>query len=221
MDVNAKILRKPLWLLATVLLISGCEPSYKEDYEALKRELEVTRQELLAVREQLKATNNEIRHRIFTLIRRSNTHLRQNLGDIEFERLREYMQEMQVHIDSYQQLNTEPDHVSSTANFYQKKLQQVNNLLKDSRSAYNRQYNQCKSSIEGRGDVSTMLCEVQADMAKQELQTELLASIEALEQITNRQIKAGRHSDSSTVRLADLEQQFRSLVAELKQQSSP
>ncbi len=209
-----------LLLFTALLLISACEPTFKQEYEATKLELEATKLALSQARQQLKAADNEIRHKIFTLIRRANTHLQS--PDIELSKLKQYEQELQVHIDSYAQLNDAPDHVSETAAFYRAKLETIRNLLSNSRSAFNRRYNECVNAIDSKGgsqnELSAMLCEVQADVAQQALSNELDTTIKSLLFVTEQQLQAGRQGDSSSASQATLEAQFRTKAKQLQQQ---
>ncbi|MEH6624972.1 MAG: hypothetical protein V7739_00870 [Motiliproteus sp.] len=191
------------------LLLAGCEPSFKDEYEAVKKELAATKLELTAAHEKLKAADNEIRHKIFSLIRSANNHLQST--DIDMSALNRIQQELQVHIDSYTQLTAQQDHVSITSNFYREKLISVMEILKNSRLTYNRRYNECLSSMDekgGKNDISSMLCEVQADMAKEALTKELKANIKALLTVSDQQLLAGRRAASSTTSTAELETLF-------------
>ncbi len=196
-------------IFLSILLISGCEPSFKAEYEAVKQELAVTKLALEKANQKLKAADNEIRHKIFSLIRNGNNNLQST--DIDLAILNRIRQEMQVHIDSYTQLSKQPDHVSITANFYHKKLATVIEVIRNSRSTYNRRYNECLSSMQEDGsknELSGMLCDVQADMAKETLVRELKANISALLKISGQQLEAGRRAASSTTSQQELEAQF-------------
>ena len=210
-------MQRALVLIVAILLLSGCEPSFKEEYERTLKELEATKEALEVAQQRLKATDNEIRHNIFSLIRRSNTHL---LTDkLDLTQINQTAQELQVHIDSYRQLSNQTDHVSVTSEFYLGKLTTIHQLLRDSRSAYNRQFNECLTGIEGKGgknELSSMLCEVQADVAKQVFSDKLDASIKALVAVTKHQVKAGRQADSTTASTADLERRFKDEVEKVQ-----
>ncbi|MCW8886283.1 MAG: hypothetical protein OQK12_13685 [Motiliproteus sp.] len=206
--------------LATFLMV-GCEPSFKEEYEAVKQELEATQLALADAQQKLKAADNEIRHKIFTLIRSANNRLQS--PDIDLSEINRIVQEMQVHRDSYTQLNTEQDHVAATSEFYLDKLEAVVELIAKSRSTYNRRYNECLAGMEetgGKNDLSGMLCDVQADMAKQALANEVDAYIEALLAIGQKQLKAGRRSNSSKSTIEQLESEFNSLRSQRLKQPS-
>ena len=199
-------------LTLAALLTVGCEPSFKAEYEAVKQELDLTKQALAEAQEKLKAADNEIRHKIFTLIRSANNRLQTT--DVDLSELNRIIQEMQVHRDSYTQLNSDQDHVAVTSSFYLDKLEAVVELIGQSRSTYNRRYNECLAGLEekgGKNDLSGMLCDVQADMAKQTLANEVDAYIEALLAVTEKQLKAGRRAASSDSTLNQLESDFNSL----------
>ncbi|OMH30265.1 hypothetical protein [Motiliproteus sp. MSK22-1] len=215
-------MQRALVLIAAIFLISGCEPSFKEEYESTLKELEETKKALGIAQQRLKAADNEIRHNIFSLIRKSNTHL---LTDkLDLAQIDQIAQELQVHIESYQQLAGQTDHVSVTSEFYLGKLTVIYDLIRNSRAAYNRQFNECLTGIESKGgknDLSSMLCEVQADVARQEFNNKLDASIKALLVVTKQQVQAGRQAASTTASSADLEQRFKAEVkkAQLSQTS--
>ncbi len=203
----------------TALLLAGCEPSFKAEYEAVKKELAITKIELAAAHKKLKAADNEIRHKIFSLIRSANNHLQST--DIDLANLDRIQQEIQVHIDSYSQLSEQQDHVSITANFYRKKLISVMEVLRNSRSTYNRRYNECLSSMDEKGsknELGGMLCEVQADMAKETLARELDANIKALLKVSAQQLQAGRRAASSNTSTAELEASFNKQRSQLIRQ---
>lgn len=215
-------MKRMAFVLIMLSLLSACEPSFKEEYEATKKELESTKAALAEAQDKLKAADNEIRHKIFTLIRRASNHLKST--DIEIDKLNQYAQELGVHIDSYAQLNEQPDHVSITAIFFTSKLDLINDLISQSRSIYNRRFNECLRGIgneqQNKNELSNMLCEVQADVAKEEITKELEGSIYALQKITEEQLKAGRQSGSSNTQPKALEKEFQQLVSQQKESGS-
>lgn len=209
------------WTLALTLLLAGCEPSFKEEYQATLKELETTKAALAVAEERLKAADNEIRHNIFSLMRRASNHLRSQ--EIEPNKLNQYAQELSVHIDSYQQLNSTDDHVSITAVFYANKLDQISDLREQTSQVYDRRFTECLRGIgtqQNKHELSNMLCEVQADVAKEDLESQLHASVKALLTITEAQLEAGRRSTSSAITANELEKRFKSLVAENKEKTS-
>lgn len=211
-------MQKLVLIVISALLLSGCEPSFKEEYEATLKELETTKAALAEAQEKLKSADNEIRHNLFTLMRRASNHLQST--DIEASRLKEYSQELVVHSESYLQLNPEADHVSTTAVFYAKQLESITTLLVESKQVYDRRFTECLRGIgnkqQSKNDLSNMLCEVQADVAKEDIEADLEASIKALATIFEEQLKAGRQASSSNVELKALEKRFRQLVEENK-----
>ena len=214
-------MKRTLIVIAAVFLLSGCEPSFKEEYEATLKELEATKQALAVAQTKLKAADNEMRHKIFTLIRRTNNHLQ--TSNLDLPLLSQTGQELKVHIDSYNQLTGQSDHVSVTAEFYYRKLDTIRELLKNSRSTYDRRYNECLTTLGNKGnknELSSMLCEVQADVAKQKLSDELNASIKALLFVAENQVQAGRQGSSANRSPADLEQEFKAKVENVKLQQS-
>lgn len=209
-------------LLVALVLLTGCEPSFKAEYEATLKELENTKVALAQAEERLKAADNEIRHKIFSLMRRSSNHIQSQ--DLQTSKLNQYTQELGVHIDSYTQLNEAEDHVSITANFFADKLDRIADLRGDAELVYDRRFTECLRGIgnqqQSKNELSNMLCEVQADVAKEELEVELNASIHALLQISEAQLKAGRRGSSSTTTRQELDSQFRQLVAEFKEKQA-
>ncbi len=215
-------MRSPLLLLIFCFLLAGCEPSFKEEYEATLKELQNTQAKLDEALEKLRAADSEIRHNIFTLMRRASNHLRSN--DIEINRIKSLSQELLVHIESYVQLNKEADHVSVTASFYANKLQNITDLLQESRLVYDRRFNECLRGIgnkqQSKNELSNMLCEVQADVAREALNENLHASIYALSAIFEEQLKIGRQGSSAQTQTKTLEQRFRQLITESQEKTT-
>ncbi len=213
---------KPVFIvLATALILSGCEPSFKEEYQATLKELEVTRQALVAAQEKLKAADNEIRHKIFTLIRQSNKELQASTPDAG--QLGQINRQMQVHIDSYTQLNGNSDHVATTAGFYNEKLSEIRDLLTLSRTTYDRRFNECLATLDSKAnsrELGTMLCEVQADVARQDMATQFEALVKSLLFIADKQLQAGRQANSSSASPSDLEAEFQSRLEKVRQQQA-
>lgn len=209
-------MKLPLLILISCFFLSGCEPSFKEEYESTLKELQKTQTELHEAKEKLRAADSEIRHNIFTMMRRASNHLRSTL--IETNRIKTLSQELTLHIESYLQLSPEPDHVSVTAIFFADKLEQIIQLLQESKSAYDRRFTECLRGIgtqqNSKNDLSNMLCEVQADVAKDAIQTSLEGSIFALTNIFEEQVKVGRQGSSSDIQPKALDQRFRQLVTQ-------
>jgi len=172
---------------------------------------------LAVTKKKLQAADNEIRYKIFALLRKTNTHLQ--TSNLDLPLLRQITQELQVHIDSYRQLTDQSNHVTITAEFYHKKLEIIRELARNSRTTFDRRFNECLTGLDSKGgknDLSTMLCEVQADVAKQELSKELDASIRALRLVSEQQVKAGRRANSSTISASELEIKFKERVEIIK-----
>ena len=169
----------PAILLAS--LLSGCIDTYEEQYLAAQQEISTLKSELAEARRKLKAADNEVRHKIFTLARRANNYLQAPTLDLaELDRMQ---QELSVHLQSYSQLNGTADQVALVAGFYRDKLAAILALQRDAARAFDRQYSSCLSDLDSQGkknDLSTMLCEVQADVARKEPNEKLQATTAAL-----------------------------------------
>ena len=181
--------------LFTLLLI-GCGPSYETEYKAALAELETTKQALAEAQRKLNAADHETRSKIFSLVRRTKNHLA--VEKIDSNMIDKIQQEMKLLTQSYAQLNGTGDLTATTAMFYSDKLAQLLQLQRDSSNAYNHQYNACLSDLDSKGnksELSTMLCEVQADAAGREPRQRYEAHVESLRQI-GEQLHRARLNDS-------------------------
>lgn len=172
---------RTLLSLCGLLLLSGCINSYEEEYRAALKELEATQQALAEAQQKLKAADNEIRHKVFTLARRINTYVQAE--QLDLPALEQMSQEMTVHRDSHDQMGDAADLTGVVARFYKDKVDRVIGLRRDSLSAYDRQYTACLSDLDAKGgknQLGTMLCEVQADVAKHDLEMRQQATVRAL-----------------------------------------
>lgn len=198
------------------LLLSGCIDTYEEQYLAAQQEIAALKLELAEARRKLKAADNEVRHKIFTLARRANNYLQSTSFDaVELTRLQ---QELAVHLDSYTQLNGSADQVALVARFYTAKLSAMLTLQRDATRAYDRQYNSCLSDLDGQGkknELSTMLCEVQADVARKDPLEKLNASIAAVLSVGKGLLDSDRQEGVAAMSLEQLEQQFQARLAEI------
>lgn len=183
-------------LILTAILLSGCGPSYEEEYKAAIAELEAVKTQLAEAQRKLSAADNETRSRIYLLVRRAKNHI----GEDDFDRevIDKIQQEMKLLLDSYRQLNSATDLTTTTASFYNDKLALLLKLRADSVSAYDRQYNACLSDLDSQGkktELSTMLCEVQADAARRKPKQQLLANLQAVKTL-GQQLHSARQNDT-------------------------
>ncbi|RDE22516.1 hypothetical protein DV711_07935 [Motiliproteus coralliicola] len=201
-------------LFLSVLLLSGCGPSYEEEYKATLAELQSVKTQLAEAQRKLSAADNENRSKIYLLVRRAQNHI----GDEDFDRevIVKVQQEMKLLLESYRQLNSNSDLTAITATFYTDKLNLLLQLRRDSGIAYDRQYNACLSDLDSQGkktELSTMLCEVQADAARRKPKQQLLANLMAFK-VLGDLLQDARQNDTPTTSL-ELEQRYK---AELNKQ---
>ncbi|WP_210395610.1 hypothetical protein [Motiliproteus sediminis] len=205
-----------LSLLLITTLLAGCAPSFEEEYKAAQAEIASLKQQLAETQRKLRAADNEVRHKIFTLARRANNYLQSTTFDAaEIDRLHK---ELLVHLDSYTQLNGAADQVALVARFYTDKLDTILTLRKDAMRAYDRQYNACLSDLDSSGkksDISTMLCEVQADVARKDPSTKLLASTAALIEVGRELLDSERQDGTASMSLEQAENRFQGRIDEL------
>ncbi|WP_421869206.1 hypothetical protein [Motiliproteus sp.] len=207
-------------LILSVLLVSGCGPSYEEEYKATLAELQRVKAQLAEAQRKLSAADNETRSKIFLLVRRAQNHI----GDEDFDRevIDKVQQEMKLLLESYRQLNSQSDLTTITATFYSDKLSLLMQLRRDSGNAYDRQYNACLSDLDSQGkktELSTMLCEVQADAARRKPKQQLLANLTAFK-LMGDLLQDARQNDTP-VTSPELEQRYKAEVnKQLEQLSS-
>ena len=173
------------YLTALTFTLLGCGPSYEAEYQAALKELESVKLQLAEAQQKLSAADHETRSKIFLLVRRARNHLQSE--SLNRDIIDKIQQEMQLLAQSYAQLNSAEDLTAVTAGFYADKLSLLMELERESSIAYDRQYNACLSDLESQGkknDLSTMLCEVQADAAGRNPRNQFLASLTAVNQIS-------------------------------------
>ena len=214
-------MRWNLLSIGLVALLLGCAPTYEEEYQAAQKEISALKLELAETQRKLKAADNEIRHKIFTLARRANNFLQaSNLDTVELARLQ---QELAVHLDSYSQLNGNADQVALVARFYRDKLSAIVALQRDATRAYDRQYSSCLSDLDSQGkknDLSTMLCEVQADVARKNPNEKLLASVTALLSVGRELLDSERLDGVASMSLEQVEERFQVRLNEIVKNSA-
>ncbi len=170
-----------LGLASVILLLSACGPTFEAEYQATQKELHQVKQQLAEMQKKLSAADHETRSRIFSLARRANTHLQATALDSTL--IGSVQQEMALLVDSYAQLNDSQDITALTAQFYNHKLTLILELNRSRIQAYDRQYTACLSDLESQGkknELSTMLCEVQADAAARKPRLQYQANLAAI-----------------------------------------
>ncbi|MEH6823225.1 MAG: hypothetical protein V7629_04845 [Motiliproteus sp.] len=175
---------RALGLAFVVIGVSACGPNFEAEYRATQKELQQVKQQLAEAQHKLNAADHETRNKIFTLARRANTHLLAKSLDRNL--IAAIQQEMALLVDSYAQLNSDQDITSLTAQFYADKLTLIRDLNRGQSSAYDRQYTTCLADLDSQGkknQLSTMLCEVQADAAARKPRQQYLASLAATLQL--------------------------------------
>lgn len=201
-------------LLLFSALIGACSPSYEAEYNAALQELEATKHQLAILQQKLDNADHETRSKIYTLVRRASNHLKAE--EIDTAIVDMIQQELSLLSDSYSQLNNETDLTAVTAQFYSDKLQLILELKQQSSRAYDRQYTACLADLDSSGnknDLSTMLCEVQANAAGRQPQQQFSAHLMAFKQ-QSKHLKTARQDDSS-VSTQQLENQYRAVVEQL------
>lgn len=171
---------RALGLVFAVIWVSACGPNFEAEYHAAQKELEQVKLQLAEAQNKLNAADHETRNRIFTLARRANTHLL--AASLDRNLIATIQQEMALLSDSYTQLNKNQDITSLTAQFYTAKLALILELNRGLSSAYDRQYTACLADLDSQGkknQLSTMLCEVQADAAARKPRQQYLANLAA------------------------------------------
>ena len=198
-----------LLLLST--LIGACSPSYEAEYNATLQELEATKQQLAILKQKLDNADHETRSKIYTLVRRASNHLKAEELDTAIVDM--IQQELSLLSDSYNQLNNKTDLTAITAQFYSDKLQLILELKQQSARAYDRQYTACLAGLDSSGsknDLSTMLCEVQANAAGRQPQQQFNANLIAFKQ-QSKQLMAAR-KDNISVSAKQFESQYHEVV---------
>jgi len=162
-------------------LLSACGPNFEAEYHATKEELLQVKLQLAEMQKKLSAADHETRGKIFSLARRANTHLQATTLDNNL--ISSVQQEMALLVDSYAQLNDSQDITALTAQFYTQKLALILELNRGRIHAYDRQYTACLSDLDSQGkknELSTMLCEVQADAAARTPRQQYQANLAAI-----------------------------------------
>ncbi len=175
---------RALSLAFAVIGVSACGPNLEAEYRATQKELQQVKQQLAEAQNKLNAADHETRNKIFTLARRANTHLLAESLDSNL--IGAIQQEMALLVDSYAQLNSNQDITSLTARFYADKLTLIRDLNRGQSNSYDRQYTACLADLDSQGkknQLSTMLCEVQADAAARKPRQQYLASLAATLQV--------------------------------------
>ncbi|MEH6470030.1 MAG: hypothetical protein V7752_02160 [Halopseudomonas sp.] len=206
-------------LVLAAVLITACGPSYEAEYHAAQKELESVKQQLAEAQSKLSAADHETRSKIFSLARRANTHLRAKKLDANL--ISNIQQEMALLAASYAQLNSSHDITALTAQFYTEKLDLILQLNRQKSSGYDRQYNACLSDLDSRGkknELSTMLCEVQADAAARKPRYQYIATLAATLAIS-KELRAARQADT-TLEPAQLDSLFSEEMAKQRELAS-
>ncbi len=195
------------WLALTAALVTGCGPSFEAEYQATLKELDATKRLLAEAQQKLSAADHQTRSKIFALARRANTHL--TAEPLDRTVIEKIQQEMALLSQSYAQFNAHQDLATLTAQFYADKLTLLLELEQDSRAAYDRQYTACLSDLDSQGkknDLSTMLCEVQANAAGRKPSQRYSANLSALQQL-GKQLMSARQLNTP-LEPQQLEQQY-------------
>ncbi|MEH6650439.1 MAG: hypothetical protein V7707_10480 [Motiliproteus sp.] len=198
-------------LLLVSTLIGACSPSYEAEYNAALQELEATKQQLATLQQKLNSADHETRSKIYSLVRRASTHL--NAKQMDTAIVDMIQQELSLLAKSYSQLNNSTGLAAVTARFYSEKLRLILDLKQQSARAYDRQYTACLADLDNRGsktELSTMLCEVQANAAGRQPQLQLNANLIAFNQ-QSKHLKTARQNDSS-ISTEQLESQYLNVV---------
>lgn len=185
---------RALGLAFAVMFISACGPTFEAEYHAAQKELAQVKLQLAQARNKLSAADHETRSKIFSLARRANSHLLATSLDNSL--LSSIQQEMALLADSYAQLNDSQDVAALTAQFYTAKLSLILELNRGQIHSYDRQYTACLSDLDSQGkknELSTMLCEVQADAAARKPRQQYLASLAGTLQL-GKKLLDDRHS---------------------------
>lgn len=185
------MIRKLTGLFTLCLVLGGCSPSYEAEYHATVKELEQVKQQLAVAQQKLNTADYEIRSKIYALAQRANKYLK--ASSLDTDTLDRLMHEMELLSQSYQQFNQRQDLTALTAQFYSQHLNQVLALHQDSQKAYDRQYTDCLSELDSKRDknnLSSMLCEVQANAAGRESRLKHLAHLSALTTIGDQLLQA-------------------------------
>ena len=199
-------------LAVAVIGLTACGPTFEAEYHATLKELEQVKLQLAEAQNKLSAADHETRNRIFTLARRANTHL---LASSNIQ------QEMSLLSESYAQLNKNQDITLLTALFYADKLSQILTLNKLRSTAYDRQYTACLSDLDSQGkknELSTMLCEVQADAAARKPRQQYLANLNATQQLGIKLLENRR--EDTQINQQQIENLYNTELANLPQQST-
>lgn len=194
-----------------VTMISGCGPSYEAEYQAALKELKTTQKLLTKAQQKLESADNDTRRKIFSLARRANSVIREESFDSSI--IDNIQQEMTLLSQSYAQLNSNQDLSALTAQFYSEKLAVLLELKHQSAAAYDHQYQVCLSDLEAqskKNDLSTMLCQVQANAAGLKPRQRVTANRTALHQLSQ-QLKSTREFNTPPDP-QQLEQQYQTLV---------
>ncbi len=169
---------------ATALLVgfvlstlAGCGPSYEAEYRAAQQELHELKIALSVAERKLKAADSDTRLKLLTLMRRIQHALQGTT--VDRDRIKRHIEELQIHSDSYVQMANSDDPLAIASAFYAEKTAVLLSQLDQSSAAYDKRYFECVAGLDKQGEdnnrLNTMLCEVQADVAraKQKRQTEI------------------------------------------------
>tara|TARA_R110002096_G_scaffold110892_1_gene242262 strand:+ start:106 stop:747 length:642 start_codon:yes stop_codon:yes gene_type:complete len=206
-------------LAVAVIGLTACGPTFEAEYHATLKELEQVKLQLAEAQNKLSAADHETRNRIFTLARRANTHLLASSLDTSL--ISNIQQEMSLLSESYAQLNKNQDITLLTALFYADKLSQILTLNKLRSTAYDRQYTACLSDLDSQGkknELSTMLCEVQADAAARKPRQQYLANLNAIQQLGIKLLENRR--EDTQINQQQIENLYNTELANLPQQGA-
>ncbi len=159
-----------------LLFLAGCGQSYEAEYQAAQQEIHELKVALSEAERKLKAADSDTRLKLLTLMRRIQNALQGTT--VDRDRLKRYVEELQIHSDSYVQMASSDDTLAIASTFFAEKTALLLSQLNQSSAAYDKRYFECVAELETQENdsnrLNTMLCEVQADVAraKQKQQTE-------------------------------------------------